>query len=40
MTAPKCTAIDYIDFLVTSPRVVSDTEAARVQPPQANPPGP
>ncbi len=32
MNAPKCTAIDYIDFLVASPRAVSGTEAARVQP--------
>jgi DDE superfamily endonuclease len=38
MNAPKCTAIDYIDFLVASPRAVSGTEAARVQPAQANPP--
>ena len=38
MNAAKCTAIDYIDFLVASPRAVSGTEAARVQPEQANPP--
>jgi len=38
MTAPKCTAIDYIDFLVASPRAVSGTEAARVQPAQADSP--
>ncbi len=38
MNAPKCTAIDYIDFLVASPRAVSGTEAARVQPDQPNPP--
>jgi DDE superfamily endonuclease len=38
MNAPKCTALDYIDFLVASPRAVSGTEAARVQPAQANPP--
>ncbi len=38
MNAPKCQPEDYIDFLVASPRVVSGTEAARVQPPQADPP--
>ena len=38
MNAPKCSAIDYIDFLVASPRAVSGTEAARVQPARANPP--
>jgi putative transposase len=38
MNAPKCTANDYIDFLVASPRVVSGTEAARVQPAGADPP--
>jgi putative transposase len=38
MHAPKCTAITYIDFLVASPRAVSGTEAARVQPIQPNPP--
>jgi hypothetical protein len=38
MNAPKCTAIDYIDFLVASPRAGSGTEAARVQPDQPNPP--
>src|SRR5436305_1290595 len=32
MTAPRCTASDYIDFLLATPRVVSATEAARVQP--------
>jgi putative transposase len=32
MNAPKCDAIDYINFLVASPRAVSGTEAARVQP--------
>lgn len=37
MSATKCRAEDYIDFLVASPRAVSGTEAARVQPahPQA-----
>ena len=38
MNAPKCSAIDYIDFLVASPRAVSGTEAARVQPPRSRPP--
>jgi putative transposase len=38
MNAPKCTAIDYIDFLVASPRAVSGTEAARVQPERDAPP--
>lgn len=33
----KCTATDYIDFLVASPRAVSGTAAARTQPPRANP---
>jgi hypothetical protein len=38
MNAPKCTATDYIDFLVATPRAVSGTEAARAQPEQASPP--
>jgi len=38
MNAPKCTANDYIDFLVASPRAVSGTAAARVQPAGADPP--
>jgi hypothetical protein len=38
MNTPKCTANDYIDFLVASPRVVSGTEAARVQPAGTDPP--
>lgn len=38
MNAPKCSAIDYIDFLVASPRAVSGTEAARVQPARPRPP--
>ena len=38
MNAPKCTAGDSIDFLVASPRAVSGTEAARVQPIRADPP--
>jgi putative transposase len=32
MNAPKVKATDYIQFLIASPRVVSGTEAARVQP--------
>jgi putative transposase len=38
MNAPKCEALDYIDFLVASPRAVSGTEAARAQPDRADPP--
>jgi putative transposase len=33
MNAPKVTDLDYINFLVAAPKVVSCTEAARVQPP-------
>ena len=32
MNAPRCTDEDYIQFLIAAPRVVSATEAARVQP--------
>lgn len=32
MNAPKVTDLDYIEFLIAAPRVVSCTEAARVQP--------
>ncbi len=32
MNAPKITDLDYINFLVAAPKVVSCTEAARVQP--------
>jgi hypothetical protein len=32
MTAPRCTSTDYIDFLLATPKVVSATEAAPVQP--------
>lgn len=32
MNKPRCTATDYVDFLVATPRAVSGTEAARVQP--------
>ncbi len=38
MNAPKCAALDYIDYLVAGPRAVSGTEAARVQPAQPDPP--
>ena len=38
MNAPKCSAIDYIDFLVASPRAVSGTEDARAQPARPRPP--
>ena len=38
MTAPRCTALDYIDFLLATPKVVSGTEAARVQPARPDPP--
>jgi putative transposase len=34
MNTPKVTELDYINFLVAAPRVVSCTEAARVQPEQ------
>ena len=32
MNAPKVTDLDYINFLIAAPKVVSYTEAARVQP--------
>jgi putative transposase len=32
MNTPRCTDTDYVDFLVATPRAVSGTEAARVQP--------
>lgn len=32
MSAPRCTAEDYIQFLLATPRAFSATEAARVQP--------
>ena len=38
MNAPRCTPVDYINFLVATPRAVSGTEAARVQPDQPKPP--
>jgi len=38
MTAPRCSASDYIDFLLASPKAVSALEAARVQPDRPNRP--
>jgi putative transposase len=38
MNAPKCQPEDYINYLVASPRAVSGTEAARVQPERGDPP--
>lgn len=38
MNPPKCQDEDYINFLVATPRQVSATEAARVQPKQEHPP--
>jgi putative transposase len=38
MNRPKCSAIDYINFLVASPRAVSGTEAARAHPALGNAP--
>lgn len=38
MNAPRCTVQDYIDFLLASPKVVTATEAARVQPPRPHAP--
>jgi len=38
MNPPRCTSIEYIDFLVATPRIVSATEAARVQPRRADAP--
>src|SRR5262245_14071905 len=32
MNAPRCNALDYINFLLASPSAASATEAARVQP--------
>ncbi|MDQ2785079.1 MAG: hypothetical protein M3Y58_08760 [Chloroflexota bacterium] len=36
MNPPRCTATDYVDFLVATPRAVSATVAARVQPRRAD----
>jgi putative transposase len=38
MNGPRCTDADYVDFLVATPRSVSGTEAARVQPRRADAP--
>ena len=38
MSHPKCRDIDYIDFLIASPRSASCCEAARSQPPRLVPP--
>jgi putative transposase len=38
MNPPRANENDYIDFLIASPKAVSATEAARVQPPQPRPP--
>ena len=38
MNPPKCSALDYINFLIATPHVYSCTEAARVQPEQLDPP--
>jgi len=38
MNPPKCKADDYINFLIATPRQVSATEAARVQPAQEQAP--
>ena len=32
MNPAKCTAEDYINFVIATPRVVTATEAERVQP--------
>jgi hypothetical protein len=38
MNPPRCTVEGYIDFLIASPKVVTATEAGRVQPQQPNAP--
>lgn len=38
MNPAKCTAEDYINFFIATPRVVTATEAERVQPESPNPP--
>jgi len=38
MNPPKCNEDDYINFLIATPKTCSGTEAARVQPKQADPP--
>jgi putative transposase len=38
MSVAKCTDLDYIDYLIPTPRIVTCTEAARVQPPRRDAP--
>jgi len=38
MNSPKCKDEDYLNFLIATPRQVSATEAARVQPEQEQAP--
>ena len=38
MNPPKCIAEDYINFIIATPRVVTATEAERVQPESTNAP--
>jgi putative transposase len=38
MSHPKCRDIDYIDFLIATPKAASCCEAARSQPPTRDPP--
>ena len=38
MNPPKCTEYDYINFLIATPSIYSCSEAARVQPPDDDPP--
>ena len=38
MNPSKCTEYDYINFLIATPSAYSCSEAARVQPPNNNPP--
>jgi putative transposase len=38
MNAPRCDDIDYINYLIASPRTATCTEAARVQPPRPDAP--
>src|SRR3954469_25032079 len=38
MMTAKCSESDYIDFLIASPKAVTCTEAAAVQPPSPDPP--
>ncbi len=38
MNPPKCSDVDYINFVIATPRTVTATEAARVQPEGAKPP--